>query len=81
MKEGSAKGVGVKISGSGYIDCRGLMADEADAKISGSGSVYIGAKESLEAKISGSGNVYYSGNPKNVEAKVAGSGKVVKQKA
>lgn len=74
---GKTKKAEVAISGSGNFSGKSLAADEVEAHISGSGSVYIQAQKSLDAAISGSGNITYTGNP-TVSKAVAGSGKVRK---
>lgn len=74
---GKAKKAEIAISGSGNFSGRDFSADNVEAHVSGSGSMYIGAKESLTAAISGSGNITYTGNP-TVKKAVAGSGKVRK---
>ncbi|MBB2149734.1 DUF2807 domain-containing protein [Pedobacter sp. LMG 31462] len=74
---GKAKTATVAISGSGNFNGRALSADHVEAHVSGSGSIYIGAKESLTAAISGSGNINYAGNP-TIKKALAGSGKLRK---
>lgn len=74
---GKSKKADVAISGSGNFNGRAFSADNVEAHVSGSGSMYIGAKDSLTAAISGSGNITYAGDP-TVKKAVAGSGKVRK---
>ncbi len=63
------------ISGSGRVDTWDFSVRNCDAKISGSGDVWIDVETYLKAVITGSGNVFYSGTPV-VETVVSGSGGV-----
>jgi hypothetical protein len=65
------------ITGSGNIKARYLEASHCKAEISGSGTIYCHASESLNAVISGSGTIYYAGNPPNVNTYSSGSGSFV----
>jgi hypothetical protein len=67
------------ISGSGSVKAEKLVAQQVDARISGSGSCYVHVDKSIDARISGSGNIRYTGNPTNINARTSGSGKVVKR--
>jgi hypothetical protein len=73
---GVASNAALVISGSGTIDAWDLSVDRCDARISGSGDVWIDVDSYLKAVISGSGNVYYSGTPQ-LETVVSGSGSVI----
>jgi hypothetical protein len=68
----------LSISGSGNIFAYGLMQDDCQATISGSGNIYVTVNQVLDGKISGSGNIYYKGNP-NVYQNISGSGRILKQ--
>lgn len=74
---GSANNASIKISGSGSLTKKGLSVGSLSTAISGSGSIYIHADNSINAVISGSGSVNYSGNA-SVEKTVLGSGRVRK---
>lgn len=50
------------ISGSGQMDSRKLEVKEASIVITGSGSAYLTADDTLSAHVTGSGEVVYSGN-------------------
>lgn len=63
------------ISGSGNINAYGLVSNEADAKIAGSGNIKLNVRDHLKARIAGSGNIYYKGDPRQ-DTKVSGSGNV-----
>ncbi len=76
--EGNAEKMKARISGSGNVKADNFIVDIVDASISGSGDVYITAKEEITAHISGSGNVYYNGDPKRKDAHASGSGKIRK---
>lgn len=73
---GKATEVTFTLSGSGDVDGLGLSTDVTNIRISGSGNVSIGVKESLDVQISGSGDVVYKGSPKRQKVKVSGSGDV-----
>lgn len=73
---GLARDASLILSGSGKIDAWDLAVRNCDAKISGSGDVWIDVDHYLKAVISGSGNVFYSGTP-YLETVVSGSGGVI----
>nr|WP_295867201.1 head GIN domain-containing protein [uncultured Chitinophaga sp.] len=75
--QGETKTVNVSIAGSGDYVGDGLLSEEAEVKIAGSGDASVHASVKLEAKIAGSGDVKYKGNP-TVSSSVAGSGSVKK---
>jgi hypothetical protein len=64
------------VSGSGKIKANDLTNMNCDAIISGSGSMYIKAMESITARIAGSGMIYYTGSPV-IHTSIYGSGGVV----
>lgn len=64
------------ISGSGRIGAYEMSLRSCEAKISGSGSMWINAEQYIHAAISGSGNVHFYGNPE-VDLHVSGSGDVI----
>lgn len=66
------------ISGSGKIRAYDLLQKRCEAKISGSGDMYINASQSIDATISGSGRVYYLNNP-TIKLSVSGSGGIVRK--
>jgi hypothetical protein len=74
---GTTDRIALLISGSGNCRATGLMAREADATITGSGSARLNVGEYLKASITGSGYVYYQGDPE-VDVHVSGSGRVRK---
>ena len=65
------------ISGSGDINGFDFALKECNAKIRGSGDIYVRVANLLDANISGSGSIYYIGNPV-VNVVVTGSGSVIK---
>lgn len=73
---GISRNADVIVSGSGEIDAWDLDLRDCDAKVSGSGNVWVYVDRYLKAVISGSGNVFYGGNP-GVESLVSGSGRVI----
>ena len=73
---GTSRVAGMIVSGSGEIDAWDLDVRDCDAKVSGSGEVWVYVERRLKTVISGSGNVFYGGNPV-VESQVSGSGSVI----
>ena len=73
---GSVTRLDISIDGSGDAQVTGLIARNVDAVISGSGSIFVTATQSLDAKVPGSGAILYSGNPAHVTTSVTGSGVV-----
>ena len=73
---GEANDADLAISGSGKIDGYDLSILDCDAKISGSGNLWVKVERFLIATISGSGNVYYYGTP-DIETHISGSGDVI----
>jgi hypothetical protein len=65
-----------KVDRSGSIYMLNMVADKADATISGSGKIEITANNRLNVKITGSGKVYYKGTPV-ITTNITGSGTVV----
>jgi hypothetical protein len=72
---GSATKIDAEINGSGDIDATGVTTEEAEASISGSGTIKVNATKTLDANVTGSGEIRYKGSPK-VEKNVTGSGDV-----
>lgn len=66
------------ISGSGSLFLDNLEAQNAECRISGSGSISVHVVEQLMAVITGSGNIIYSGSPE-VDVHSSGSGHVSKE--
>lgn len=75
--KGKSENTSVTIAGSGDFNGAGLESELANAKISGSGDIYLTVNKNLDALISGSGNIKYGGNP-NVKYSKAGSGSISK---
>ena len=72
---GSADRGEIVISGSGNYSGEEFEIDHLEVNVSGSGSCYCKAGDSLNARISGSGNITYKGNPK-IDVRTSGSGHV-----
>jgi hypothetical protein len=66
------------ISGSGQIRSYSYEQGECEARISGSGDMFLNVIENLIVNISGSGSVYYIGDP-SLSINITGSGNVFKQ--
>lgn len=77
---GRTKDLTCSASGSSDIKAKDLLSENANARASGSGSVYIFASVNLQAKASGSGDIYYSGNPTKPVIHKSGSGSVREEK-
>jgi hypothetical protein len=75
MASGTSLDFNTNLSGSGKIEAFGLISDDCEAQISGSGSMEINVSKQLNAKISGSGNIWYKGSP-NINSQISGSGSV-----
>lgn len=73
---GSSKSFEAAVAGSGDIEAYDLKSDEAELKISGSGTIHANVANELVARVSGSGNIKYKGNPRIEDVKVSGSGNV-----
>ena len=76
--EGYCQNFESQISGSGKIHGYALVANSANATISGSGDLEIFVNSTLTSNISGSGSVRYKGNPPIVNSNISGSGRVTK---
>jgi len=77
LLRGTCQSTSIKINGSAKIDAKELLSDAAIVSISGSGTIYVYARESIEANISGSGTIYLEGNPSKITKSISGSGKLV----
>jgi hypothetical protein len=64
-----------RMAGSGQYRAADLGADKVDARLEGSGSAEVSAREKLRVRISGSGSVRYRGDPK-LSTSIDGSGTV-----
>ena len=73
---GSAARLDVTVGGSGTVQFTRLVADAVRALVSGSGSIFVTATESIDASVSGSGAIIYTGNPPSVTRSVTGSGAI-----
>jgi hypothetical protein len=68
----------LSISGSGKLDAEDFIVENAEVRISGSGSARVHATKELNSRISGSGSIKYAGNPDKVYNKSSGSGSIRK---
>ena len=75
---GEANALDASISGSGKVMGKNFKVANVDARISGSGNVYVHATNSIESRISGSGSIYYTGEPSHINNNSSGSGKIKK---
>lgn len=75
---GSTDKLKAVISGSGSLFLNNLEAQNAECRISGSGSISVHVEEQLMAVITGSGSIIYSGSPE-LDVHSSGSGHVRKE--
>lgn len=68
-----------EIVGSGDLEASGLIGENTEIKVVGSGDAEVYAAEHLKARVEGSGDIVYKGNPKTEDTKVSGSGSVEKK--
>jgi Putative auto-transporter adhesin, head GIN domain len=73
---GTARRLDVTVSGSGTVQFTRLVANDARAVVTGSGSIFITATKTLDASVSGSGAILYTGNPQDVTKSVSGTGAI-----
>lgn len=73
---GSADRLDVTVGGSGTVRFTQLVAKHVRAGVSGSGSIFVTATDSLAASVSGSGAIVYAGSPTEVTRDVTGSGAI-----
>jgi hypothetical protein len=73
---GTATRLDITVSGSGVVQFTRLVANDVQAAVSGSGSIFVTATNSLDASVSGSGAILYAGSPKDVTKSVTGSGAI-----
>ncbi|MCU0447004.1 MAG: DUF2807 domain-containing protein [Microscillaceae bacterium] len=75
VASGTSLDFNTNLSGSGKIEAFGLISDDCEARISGSGNTEVNVSKQLNAQISGSGNIWYKGTP-NISSQISGSGRV-----
>ncbi len=80
IAEGTTDELELNLSGSGDIDTRELIAQEAYVSLSGSGEVKVYAEESFDGSLAGSGDIAIYGNPSDFSKSVSGSGSIRKRK-
>ena len=73
---GQVKTQNITISSSGNYAAQDLASDEADVRLSSSGSATIWVQDNLKANLSSSGDLRYRGNP-TVDATTSSSGNVI----
>jgi putative autotransporter adhesin-like protein len=73
---GTARGLDVTVSGSGTVQFARLVANDARALVSGSGSIFVTATQTLDASVTGSGAIVYAGHPQEVTKSVTGNGAI-----
>ena len=65
------------LEGSGKIDSREMVINNAVIQLYGSGLIMCKVTNSLNAKITGGGRIYYYGMPENLEKEIDGDGLVL----
>jgi hypothetical protein len=73
---GAATKLRVTISGEGTAQLRGLSTRDANAVLSGDGTILLTATRNLAARLSGTGTILYGGNPSRVTPTISGSGTI-----
>lgn len=73
---GRATRLEITIGGSGSAQFTHLVANRVRALVSGSGSIFLTATNTLDASVTGSGSILYSGSPRHVTRNVSGTGAV-----
>lgn len=73
---GSSRDLEASLAGSGDIHARNMKADNATARVTGSGDISVYAIKSFKARVTGSGDIDCYGNPDKQDTKVAGSGDI-----
>jgi hypothetical protein len=71
------KKLDVSVAGSGAVRFTDVTASDVHASVSGSGSIFVHATESLDGSVSGSGAILYSGGPASVTKSITGTGAIV----
>ena len=74
--DGNVRSLALDVSGVGSIDAQHLVAQTAEASVSGVGSLKVYASDSLVAVLSGVGSLTYYGHPRNVTKHSSGVGSV-----
>ena len=74
---GATRNFSAQVSGSGEIKAFGLMSENTEVDIAGSGDVEVYASKTLDIEIAGAGDVRYKGNPA-VKQNIAGAGNIRK---
>ena len=73
---GTATRLDATVGGSGVVQFTRLVAKDVRAVVSGSGSIFVTATDTLDASVSGSGAILYAGSPQDVTKSVTGSGAI-----
>lgn len=76
--EGSCAEMDIAQSGSGGVEAYGLIANEANVRVSGSGSASVNVTTRLGAILTGSGSIFYKGSPLfDPDPEDSGSGAII----
>jgi hypothetical protein len=73
---GTTERLDVTIGGAGTALLRPLIARDANAELSGDGTIMLTATRSLAASVPGAGTIVYGGDPVHVTRRIAGSGTI-----
>ncbi len=73
---GKTNDVNILVTGSGGVQSYKLVAENGEAKVTGSGDIKMNVSKYLKAKVTGSGDITYSGDPENQNFKITGSGDI-----
>lgn len=76
LLQGKTKKLFIKISGSGDVNAKNLIAEDVEASIYGSGDITTNATKKISADIHGAGLIEYYGNPQKIHQSISGSGEI-----
>ena len=67
----------LELDGSGLIDCNGIVNQNLEVDLNGSGDIFLGVNvEYLDADISGSGKIKLWGTAEETDLRISGSGQI-----
>lgn len=76
IASGTVGHIDVRLTGSGDVDARNLVAARADVALTGSGDAQVQATDAVRAHLAGSGDIVVHGAPARRHDSVTGSGDI-----
>lgn len=73
--KGQAQSFNVNMTGSGHVNAKSFMVQQARVTKTGSGDLKLNCKEQLSINSTGSGDIKYKGNP-HISQSITGSGRL-----